>query len=683
MNSHYELKNFRVFGNQGAKFEIAPITILTGCNSSGKSSIIKSLILLKDFFEHINSDYKNGKPFDLNRYELLFNKGKHNLGTFDKTENRDSKSNGFTLSWTKYSPIINDYVDIYFRFIKNESNILNNGILESITVKNANDTIYSLALNDKNAFMCDLSIIKNYFLEFVNYAEYYQNLCKQLPTDQDDLINFNKEEYLYDGTGVNKEAIEHVVKIQNSIISRDNINELFTKCNTSLYLKHNTLFYVPILDWLDNVSKIDMYDILLDKINQHGVEDKIAKNMFVIIDDFRDSKYETLNEYYIFFENQFLKEVHSHGSSIENVLSTLFTSRLLPSLMHDGMLKGMIANNEKDDVLFSKTPTKFKIIYTYLTEFCCKVDAEFNTNVFTYDHFNSYQYIEAAEFDTAVLFLGAFLQDTIVNVPTFIKEIEFVDSVRANVQRMYSFKNQGTDFNELLLEYISLPMSLENSSPDKRIDINANKYKLGTFLRKWLVKFEIADDIVFETTSEGLGVLIYLMRGTEKQLLADVGYGITQLLSILIKIELTIIQNQYIFKHPLLQQPAVTDYRFKEFTLAIEEPETNLHPKFQSQLADLFVDAKENYNIHFIVETHSEYLIRKLQTLVAKKEIQPSDVSIQYIYNPDPNKRPAGKPQVEKINIKEDGRLDKPFGSGFFDEAGNLSLDLLTIKSFN
>ena len=46
MNIHYKLKNFRVFGEKGAEIDIAPITILTGCNSSGKSSITKSLLLL-------------------------------------------------------------------------------------------------------------------------------------------------------------------------------------------------------------------------------------------------------------------------------------------------------------------------------------------------------------------------------------------------------------------------------------------------------------------------------------------------------------------------------------------------------------------------------------------------------------------------------------------------------------
>ena len=45
-NPIFSLKNFRSFGEDGADFELAPITVLTGCNSAGKSSMTKALLLL-------------------------------------------------------------------------------------------------------------------------------------------------------------------------------------------------------------------------------------------------------------------------------------------------------------------------------------------------------------------------------------------------------------------------------------------------------------------------------------------------------------------------------------------------------------------------------------------------------------------------------------------------------------
>ena len=112
--------------------------------------------------------------------------------------------------------------------------------------------------------------------------------------------------------------------------------------------------------------------------------------------------------------------------------------------------------------------------------------------------------------------------------------------------------------------------------------------------------------------------------------------------------------------------------------LILEEPETNLHPKLQSQLANLFADVRSKFNTQFLIETHSEYMVRKFQYLVAKGEMKPEDIVIHYFH--DPNNIPAGEPQVKKITILEDGSLSDDFGAGFYDEAANLELELLRLK---
>ena len=99
-----------------------------------------------------------------------------------------------------------------------------------------------------------------------------------------------------------------------------------------------------------------------------------------------------------------------------------------------------------------------------------------------------------------------------------------------------------------------------------------------------------------------------------------------------------------------------------------------MHPKYQSLLADMFVEAYQKYNIHFIIETHSEYLIRKLQVMVADKEnnLTPNDVSLNYV-----EKDKNGVSSNRKIEILEDGRLSEPFGPGFFDESKSLVMKML------
>ena len=94
-------------------------------------------------------------------------------------------------------------------------------------------------------------------------------------------------------------------------------------------------------------------------------------------------------------------------------------------------------------------------------------------------------------------------------------------------------------------------------------------------------------------------------------------------------------------------------------------------------LAEMFVEAYQKYNIHFIIETHSEYLIRKLQVLVADKEnaLTANDVSLNYV-----EKGKDGVSTNRKIEILDDGRLHGAFGTGFFDEADNRAMDLLHLK---
>ena len=151
----------------------------------------------------------------------------------------------------------------------------------------------------------------------------------------------------------------------------------------------------------------------------------------------------------------------------------------------------------------------------------------------------------------------------------------------------------------------------------------------------------------------------------------------------MLQIETAIISAQGIkIKNPLYSITGIngSEFLFEKNTVAIEEPEIHLHPSYQSKLAEMFVEAYSKYNIHFIIETHSEYLIRKLQTLVAKKEIEAEKVSIQYVYSPYIEQRPLYTPQVKSISVKSDGRLTDSFGTGFFDEADNAAMELLTLK---
>lgn len=229
-----------------------------------------------------------------------------------------------------------------------------------------------------------------------------------------------------------------------------------------------------------------------------------------------------------------------------------------------------------------------------------------------------------------------------------LENTEYIEAVRANTKRLYTNDSQGTSFNELILEYRSRDIS--NISKD--------------FMNKWLIKFDIADEVIFDNI-EGVANTVSLIKNKEKIALADLGYGITQFLPIIMRISL---------EEPIKQR----DYNIIKKTILLEEPETNLHPKLQSLLADFLVDAIKTFEIRLIIETHSEYIIRKMQLLTAEKNISHNDTSIYYFNNPNTSEREED--QIVKINIQENGSLTDDFGDGFYDEATELKYKLLKLK---
>ncbi len=92
----------------------------------------------------------------------------------------------------------------------------------------------------------------------------------------------------------------------------------------------------------------------------------------------------------------------------------------------------------------------------------------------------------------------------------------------------------------------------------------------------------------------------------------------------------------------------------------------------------MIVEANKNYGIHFIIESHSEYFIRKLQLLVSQKEIDNDEVSLLYV---NPADRPFHLPIITDIGMDSDGVLKNEFGHGFFDESFRLSKELFKFKT--
>ena len=100
----------------------------------------------------------------------------------------------------------------------------------------------------------------------------------------------------------------------------------------------------------------------------------------------------------------------------------------------------------------------------------------------------------------------------------------------------------------------------------------------------------------------------------------------------------------------------------KGSTIILEEPEIHLHPRAQSVLAELFVETSREREIQFIVETHSEHLFRRMQTLIARQSTTPDDTALYFV------ERHEGNSVLRPLEVDEYGRL-RDWPTGFFGDA--------------
>lgn len=82
----------------------------------------------------------------------------------------------------------------------------------------------------------------------------------------------------------------------------------------------------------------------------------------------------------------------------------------------------------------------------------------------------------------------------------------------------------------------------------------------------------------------------------------------------------------------------------------IEEPELHLHPRAQWRLATIMAETAKR-GVRLVIETHSSVLLRGVQTLVAKGELDPELVALHW-FTLDPN---TGATTVSSAEMDENG----------------------------
>jgi len=156
----------------------------------------------------------------------------------------------------------------------------------------------------------------------------------------------------------------------------------------------------------------------------------------------------------------------------------------------------------------------------------------------------------------------------------------------------------------------------------------------------WLKEMNLADGLSIRALGGSARYALMIENDGQASNLKDVGVGVSQVIPVIVA--------------ALFAQPG--------HIVIVEEPESHLHPLAQSKLAELFARVSKERNVQFIVETHSEHLFRRMQTLIAKQDTKPNEVAMYFV------ERDGKNANMRPLELDDFGRV-KNWPPGFFGDA--------------
>lgn len=733
MNTKYTVKNFRVFDEKGVTVDIKPITILTGCNNSGKSSIVKSMVLLDTYIRSLISGYKAFNKFDFRSNKLDFTQeSTQSLGNFRQVLNRSSESGVITFEYTVHSILLGEDVRVSVSFFAEEKDILNEGYIKELRICKLDGDVVYMSSRDIPCESDGNLIVENFY-RFVRGQYLVDQYRKYEAKHRSIYQGQTEEEYRASMKDLTHEASEQWIKNQEKEVNELRLSkERIDKLEADFVGAYGKDALVDIIKWsnrygydygdvlglddqdgkktiVDIIGDVEVVDQsynrksffwcpLLDEIGCLSSEElkggllkildgfKLRKEVVLALDriesDFKASKCSSFEDYYKMKEHDFLRK--ALPAKDKHLNPPFLVGDFTRYRFDDASVYGYLNHIHLylDEISSVAGVVDFARLYDFImnlnaihekSDHSAFYKVKFNWDIGPYKEFEHSLYSMFNEYWTAVL------RESIISFPN---NIAYVPTSLVNVKRLYALDSKD-DFTYLLKQYLEEKRKFSGGSSWEKAPFSP-----GMFIDKWIKEFNIGSSVSVEADSEGLGVYLRLHTSPEDKkgsLLAEQGYGITQLFVILLRIEIAIMKSKRVVVNKTPYDMGCPSHHWKEdsdvvvslseSTIAIEEPEVHLHPKYQSMLAEMFVDAYKTYNVHFIIETHSEYLIRKLQTQIAKKDILNCDISIIYVY--DNQNRPDSEPQVKRIEVSDKGMLLGRFGEGFYDEADELSMTLL------
>ena len=705
------------------KLDFAPLTVFCGKNSSGKSSVLQSILLLAQTLQ-------NNVPSQT----LVLNGPMVKLGDVNDIKSffSNSKDISIEIDFTFRDSYLLINQKKVIEYIEEDINIDGFGTLK-YSLSNSLDEIKE-AIIIRTGFSLDLNTIV--------WKQNYELSDKVINTMNGHNVNYSVTEYI-------KEKIKHIVinkrnddkwfyayyyEINGLILTDEEINKLFISkkipsssegrkriienvyLGMSFYSKDNNCIsnIIPI------INRIEINNKSANQPSFIGLRKNKPKNIIT-----KDSDY----EYYHLSLDNATDELIKKNININKKLIGLKLNHFLPSkfayllcfykLLANASFSLIFKDFVNRDYLFDdQSVNKFNSILQEIiknlnehskkkikaSQFSIPVNIKYNKELFLENvnktiaklkanninkllsdylltELNNQSKSPDPEIDEDISFpykietseLGASINNNVESINNyFLNKIIYIGPLREEPHLQYDNFIGNTTTIGTKGENCAAVLFHNNNETVRCIDSVSfynNKIKIKQCCVKdsvndWLNYIGVAQEVIAGYKGRyGYELKVKSNKNNEKgNDMTNVGVGVSQVLPIILA---------------CLRAPKGT-------TIIIEQPELHLHPAMQSKLTDFFV-ATMLCNKQIIIETHSEHIINRLRLrTVDCPTVKPIHEKIKIYFteklNDDIEDFRKGNTVFKPIEINEYAAMSD-WPEGFFDESSKTADEIIKAVS--
>ena len=231
-----------------------------------------------------------------------------------------------------------------------------------------------------------------------------------------------------------------------------------------------------------------------------------------------------------------------------------------------------------------------------------------------------------------------------------LEDLYYLGPLRANPHRIYRWSGvHPSDMGRAGESVVDAIVFSQNRRMGVWSGQGPHHIPIDEYVAGCLKRLGLIHDFRVETLAEGrriYEVKVRKTRGSPEVLLTDVGFGVSQLLPVLV----------------------LCFYVPGYSTVVLEQPEIHLHPSAQADLADVFIDAWGKNNTQILFESHSEHLLRRLQRRIAEGDIGQDDVGLYFCSMED-----SGESSLSYLELDQYGNISNWPKDFFGDQFGEMA----------